>query len=76
VLHTAGESWAVPRNPLALVRTTAENFTREDIDFLSQAAGQIAIAIEMHPLTRTISNLKGKLAQEKLYLEEEIRAAR
>ena len=48
MLHTAGESWAVPRNPLALV-TTAENFTREDIDFLSQAAGQIAIAIENAP---------------------------
>src|SRR5207253_1073787 len=51
-----------------------ETFTTEDVDFLSQAAGQIAIAIENALAYREISELKDKLAQEKLYLEEEIRS--
>jgi formate hydrogenlyase transcriptional activator len=56
------------------VRLTEETFTAEDVDFLSQAAGQIAIAIENALAYREISELKDKLAQEKLYLEEEIRS--
>jgi formate hydrogenlyase transcriptional activator len=59
---------------LALVRTTEDNFTQEDVDFLSQAAGQIAIAVENALAYEEISQLKDKLALEKLYLEEEIRA--
>src|SRR6266540_4789068 len=59
---------------LMIVRATEETFTAEDIDFLSQAAGQIAIAIENALAYREISELKDKLAQEKLYLEEEIRS--
>src|SRR5207237_9613843 len=58
---------------LMIVRKTEETFTAEDVDFLSQAAGQIAIAIENALAYREISELKDKLAQEKLYLEEEIR---
>jgi len=46
----------------------------EDVDFLSRASGQIAIAIENALAYREISELKDKLAQEKLYLEEEIRS--
>jgi formate hydrogenlyase transcriptional activator len=56
------------------VRLTEETFTAEDVDFLSQAAGPIAIAIENALAYREISELKDKLAQEKLYLEEEIRS--
>src|SRR3989440_1428030 len=60
---------------LMIVRLTEETFTAEDVDFLSQAAGQIAIAIENALAYREIAELKDKLAQEKLYLEEEIRTA-
>jgi formate hydrogenlyase transcriptional activator len=59
---------------LALVRTTNIAFTTNDVEFLSQAAGQIAIAIENALAYHEISELKDKLAQEKLYLEEEIRS--
>ena len=46
----------------------------EDIEFLMQAAGQVAIAIENAMAYREIEELKDKLAQEKLYLEQEIRS--
>jgi formate hydrogenlyase transcriptional activator len=59
---------------LMIVRATEGTFTPEDVDFLSQAAGQIAIAIENALAYREISELKDKLALEKLYLEEEIRS--
>ena len=59
---------------LMIVRLTEGTFTAEDVDFLSQAAGQVAIAIENALAYREISELKDKLAQEKLYLEEEIRS--
>jgi formate hydrogenlyase transcriptional activator len=59
---------------LSLLRRTETPFTSEDVDFLSRASGQIAIAIENALAYREISELKDKLAQEKLYLEEEIRA--
>jgi formate hydrogenlyase transcriptional activator len=55
-------------------RTTETPFTPGDVDFLSRASGAIAIAIENALAYREISELKGKLAQEKLYLEEEIRS--
>src|ERR1700723_1244225 len=60
---------------LSILRTTDTPFTSEDVDFLSRASGQIAIAIENALAYKEISELKDKLAQEKLYLEEEIRAA-
>ena len=59
---------------LVLARTTEDEFTEEDVEFLSQAAGQIAIAIENALAYEEILKLKEKLAQEKLYLEEEIRS--
>ena len=59
---------------LAIARTSEASFTSEDVDFLTQAAGQIAIAIENALAYKEISELKEKLAQEKLYLEEEIRS--
>jgi formate hydrogenlyase transcriptional activator len=58
---------------LSILRTTETPFSPEDVDFLSRASGQIAIAIENALAYREISELKDKLAQEKLYLEEEIR---
>jgi len=59
---------------LAVGHTTEARFMPEDIEFLSQASGQIAIALENALAYREISELKEKLAQEKLYLEEEIRS--
>jgi formate hydrogenlyase transcriptional activator len=58
---------------LSTSRTTETPFTPEDVDFLSRASGQIAIAIANALAYKEISELKEKLAQEKLYLEEEIR---
>jgi len=59
---------------LMIVRKAEGTFTAADVDFLSQAAGQIAIAIENALAYREISELKDKLEKEKLYLEEEIRS--
>src|SRR5580704_5627003 len=51
-----------------------ENSMRpEDVDFLLRAAGQLAIAIENRLAYRELAELKDQLAQEKLYLEDEIR---
>jgi formate hydrogenlyase transcriptional activator len=59
---------------LAILRKTEAPFSQEDMDFLSRASGQIAIAIENALAYREISELKDKLAQEKFYLEEEFRS--
>jgi formate hydrogenlyase transcriptional activator len=59
---------------LSILRTTEAPFSPGDVDFLSRASGQIAIAIENALAYHEISQLKDKLAQEKLYLEEEIRS--
>src|SRR6476660_979709 len=59
---------------LSISRTTETPFVPEDVDFLSRASGQIAIAIENALAYRKISELKDKVAQEKLYLEEEFRS--
>jgi formate hydrogenlyase transcriptional activator len=58
---------------LVVIRKT-ESFMDHDVEILSQAAGQIAIAVENALAYREISDLKDKLAQEKLYLQEEIRS--
>jgi formate hydrogenlyase transcriptional activator len=58
---------------LIVARKQVNSFTREDVDFLTEASGQIAIAIENCFAYRELSDLKEKLAQEKLYLESEIR---
>jgi len=50
-------------------------FTQEDLEFLNQVAGQIAIAVENAVAFREIATLKDKLSEEKLYLEDEIRTA-
>lgn len=62
------------RGVLILGRATDDAFTKEDVDFLTQAAGQIAIAIDNALAFEEISELKDKLTQEKLYLEEELRS--
>jgi len=59
---------------LVIARTKEGSFTPADIEFLSQASGQMAIAIENALAYKEISELRDKLAQEKLYLEDEIRS--
>jgi formate hydrogenlyase transcriptional activator len=49
-------------------------FTGDDIEFLSQIGNQVAIAVENALAFGQIRELKDKLAQEKLYLEDEIRS--
>jgi len=59
---------------LSVARLRKDSFTNQDVDFLIQIAGQIAIAIDNALSYRKISELSDKLAQEKLYLEDEIRS--
>jgi formate hydrogenlyase transcriptional activator len=59
---------------LGLGSRTENAFSHEDVDFLMRVAGQVAIAVENALAYREIAELKDKLAQEKLYLEEEIRS--
>jgi formate hydrogenlyase transcriptional activator len=49
------------------------SFSPEDVDFLVRAAGQVAIAVENALAFGEIGELKNRLVQEKLYLEDEIR---
>ena len=48
-------------------------FSDEEIGFLGQVAKQVAIAVENSIAYRHIAELSDQLAQEKLYLEDEIR---
>ena len=59
---------------LGIASRTEAAFTESDAELLTHIAGQIAIAVENALAYREISELKDKLAQEKLYLEEEIRS--
>jgi len=59
------------------VGSTREHaFPDADVDFLSQVAGQAAIAIENATAYQEIAQLKDQLAEEKLYLQDEIRTDR
>ena len=58
---------------LSLSSLRSGAFTQEDVDLLMRVANQVAIAIENALAYREIAELKNKLADEKLYLEEEIR---
>jgi formate hydrogenlyase transcriptional activator len=59
---------------LCLARRNQHLFNEDDTDFLSQASGQIAVAVQNALAYREISELKEKIAREKVYLEEEIRS--
>lgn len=58
---------------LDLARKSTEPFTNEEVELLVQVARQIAVATENSVAYRELSQLKDKLATEKLYLEDEIR---
>ena len=59
---------------LRVGRTAERPYDADEIDFLRQVGGQIAIAIENALAFEEITRLKDRLAEEKLYLEEEIRS--
>jgi len=59
---------------VGLARREENAFTWEDAEFLTQVANQMAIAVDNALAYSQIADLKDQLAQEKLYLEDEIRA--
>ena len=59
---------------LGLGRRSAQVFTAEEVEFLTQVANQVAIAVENALAYGQIAELKDKLSQEKLYLEDELRS--
>jgi formate hydrogenlyase transcriptional activator len=61
---------------LDLGRRSGEPFTADEVDLLVQVARQIAIAVENSLAYRELSEMKEKLATERLYLEDEIRLDR
>ena len=59
---------------LAIGPTAERPYDADEIEFLSQVASQIAIAIDKALAHDEVFEERNKLAQEKLYLEEEIRS--
>jgi formate hydrogenlyase transcriptional activator len=59
---------------LGLGKRQEHAFTQDDVEFLSQVANQVAVAVENALAYGQIAALKDQLAQEKLYLEDEIRS--
>jgi formate hydrogenlyase transcriptional activator len=62
-----------PLGVLGLGKRQENGFGKGDLGFLMEVANQVAIAVENALAYREIAVLKDKLAQEKLYLEDEIR---
>jgi formate hydrogenlyase transcriptional activator len=60
---------------LNLASRRTDVFSAADIELVQQVAAQVAIAVENALAFKEIDALKDKLAEEKLYLEEEIRSA-
>ena len=58
---------------LTLFRTRHNPYSQDELEFLTGVCSQIALVLENALACHEISELKDKLAQEKLYLEEEIR---
>ena len=58
---------------LAVARREENTFDDDQVNFLTQVANQVAIAVENAIVYGEVAELKDKLAQEKLYLEQEIR---
>jgi formate hydrogenlyase transcriptional activator len=59
---------------LNLASRREDAFPHQDVELLLQVAAQIAIAVENALAFKKIDALKDKLAEERLYLEEEIRS--
>ena len=59
---------------LSLARLAPVPFSPRDLEFLALVGNQVAIAVENALAYREIAELKDRLAQEKVYLEDEIRS--
>src|ERR1700686_3233520 len=57
-----------------VVKYQENAFSGDDVDFLTQIASQVAIAVENALAFGEIRDLKDQLSKEKLYLEDEIRS--
>jgi len=58
---------------LAVAKREENAFDEDAVAFLTQVANQVAIGVENACAYREIADLKDRLAQEKLYLEDELR---
>ena len=58
---------------LALSRMTEDEWDPDDVEFLAQAANQIAIAVDNSLTYCELEQIKDRLVTEKLYLEDDIR---
>ena len=58
---------------LAVAKREENAFGDDEVSFLTQVANQVAIGVENALAYREIAELKDRLAQEKLYLEDELR---
>lgn len=58
---------------LQLTSREEHSFAEQDIEFLGQVANQIAIALNNALQYKQVSETKERLAEQKLYLEDEIR---
>ena len=58
---------------LAVARREENAFGDDEVAFLTQVANQVAIGVENALAYREIADLRDRLAQEKLYLEDELR---
>jgi formate hydrogenlyase transcriptional activator len=59
---------------LTLARLAPEPFSPRDLEFLTLVGNQVAIAVENALAYREIAELKDRLSEEKVYLEDEIRS--
>ncbi len=59
---------------LSLARLAPVPFSPRDLEFLALVGNQVAIAVENALAYHEIAELKDRLAQEKVYLEDEIRS--
>jgi formate hydrogenlyase transcriptional activator len=59
---------------LSLARIEDVAFSSDDVEFLGQVASQVALAVENALAYGQIAELKDRLAQENVYLENEIRS--
>jgi formate hydrogenlyase transcriptional activator len=59
---------------LGFIRQEGSAYSHDELDFLKQVSNQIAIAVENALAYREIKELKERLAQETVYLQDEIRS--
>ncbi|HEV2349778.1 MAG TPA: sigma 54-interacting transcriptional regulator [Terriglobia bacterium] len=58
---------------LVVTSERIDDFSEKDVRLLSQVANQVAVTVENALSFRQIADMKQRLAEEKLYLEEELR---